>query len=118
MGINDSTLAMIIKQRMEAGKIASMNLVGSVDGKNAIIIDDMIDTAGTLCNATKVLKEQGAKSVTAFATHGLFSGKAYDNIKNSVLDQVIVTNSIPAKIDEAKASENKITRLSLAPILA
>lgn len=88
---------MIIKQRMGAGKIASMSLVGSVEGKNAIIIDDMIDTAGTLCAATKSLKEKGAVSVTAFATHGVFSGKAYENIKNSVLDQVVVTNSVPAQ---------------------
>lgn len=88
---------MIIKQRVKAGKIGSMHMVGNVEGKNVIIVDDIIDTAGTLCEATKVLKEHGAVSVCAFATHGLFSGKALDNIKKSQLDQVIVTNSIPPK---------------------
>jgi len=63
-----------------------MNLVGNVKGKSAIIIDDMIDTAGTLCEAAKSLKAQGAEKVYAFATHGLFSGKAFTNIDNSVLE--------------------------------
>lgn len=78
----------------------------------------MIDTAGTLCEATKVLKQNGAVSVCAFATHGLFSGKALDNIRKSELDQVIVTNSIPPKENEEALSNGKIKRLSLAPILA
>lgn len=91
---------MIIKQRVQAGKIGSMHMVGSVTGKNVIIVDDIIDTAGTLCEATKVMKAHGALSVSAFATHGLFSGKALENIKKSQLDQVIVTNSIPAKENE------------------
>ena len=63
-----------------------MNLVGSVDGKSVIILDDMIDTAGTLTEAAKVLKQMGAKQVLAFATHGLFNGKAFENIKNSVIE--------------------------------
>lgn len=116
VGVRDTTLAMIIKQRMGAGKIGSMHLVGNVEGKNAIIIDDIIDTGGTLCEATKVLKEKGALSVSCFATHGLFSGKALANIQNSQLDQVIVTNSIPAK--DGEESINRIIRLSVAPILA
>lgn len=74
-----------------------MNLVGTVEGKNCIIIDDMIDTAGTLCEAAKALKLHGAKKVYAFATHGLFNGKAFDNIKNSVLEKVIVTDTVPSK---------------------
>lgn len=100
VGLKDTTLAMIIKQRVSAGKIGSMHLVGSVEGKNAIIIDDIIDTAGTLSEASKVLKAHGALSVSSFATHGLFSGNALNNIKNSQLDQVIVTNSIPPKEGE------------------
>lgn len=76
VGVYDTNLAMIIKQRMGAGKIGSMHLVGTVKDKHAIIIDDIIDTAGTLCEATKVLKDQGALTVTSFATHGIFSGKA------------------------------------------
>ena len=82
-----------------------MELVGNVSGHDCIIIDDMIDTAvsyflilkGTLCKAAQVLKDNGAKSVQAFATHGLFSGKAIDNINNSCLDKVVVTNTIPVK---------------------
>ena len=97
VGVRDTTLAMIIKQRAGAGKIGSMHMVGSVEGRNAIIIDDIIDTAGTLCEASRVLKEHGALSVSSFATHGLFSGNALENIRKSQLDQVIVTNSIPPK---------------------
>jgi len=77
-----------------------MNLVGSVEGKNAIIIDDMIDTAGTLCEAAKTLKSFGALSVSSFATHGLFSGKAFENIKKSVLENIVVTNTTPRKPGE------------------
>ena len=109
---------MIIKQRKGAGEIASMHMVGNVDGRQAIIIDDIIDTAGTLVEATKTLKENGALSVSCFATHGLFSGKALSNIKNSQLDQVIVTNSIPPKENEIEATGGRVTRLSVAPILA
>ena len=97
VGVRDPTLAMIIKQRKGAGEIGSMHLVGSVEGKQVIIIDDIIDTAGTLTEATKVLKEKGALSVSCFATHGLLTGKALENVKKSELDQIIVTNSIPAK---------------------
>lgn len=81
-----------------------MHLVGQVSGKQAIIIDDIIDTAGTLVQATKVLKDRGALSVSCFATHGLLTGNALENIRNSQLDQVIVTNSIPAKENEELAT--------------
>jgi ribose-phosphate pyrophosphokinase len=77
VGVKDCNLAMIIKQREGAGKIGSMHLVGSVQNRHAIIIDDIIDTAGTLSEASKALKEHGALSVRCFATHGLFSGKAF-----------------------------------------
>jgi len=109
-------LAMIIKHRDAPGKIADMFLVGSVAESDVIIIDDMIDTAGTLCEAAKVLKNKGAKKVYAFATHGLFSGKAFDNISNSPLEQVLVTDTILPKPGEN--SVDKITRLSVAPLLA
>ena len=91
-------LALINKERKEANKIEKMELVGSVDGKVCIIIDDMIDTAGTLCEAAKLLKEKGAKKVYAFASHGLFSGPAAERIRDSqVLDKVITTDSIPVR---------------------
>jgi ribose-phosphate pyrophosphokinase len=95
-----------------------MHLVGNVTGKQVIIIDDIIDTAGTLCEATKVLKEMGALNVSCFATHGLFSGNAIENIQKSRLDQVIVTNTVPPKEKEEELTGGKITRLSVAPILA
>jgi ribose-phosphate pyrophosphokinase len=89
------SLAMLNKERKEANKIEKMELVGDVTGKTCVIIDDMIDTAGTLCEAAKVLKEKGAKKVYAFASHGLFSGPAAERIKNSHLEKVITTDSIP-----------------------
>ncbi|KAL4439526.1 hypothetical protein ABPG74_003928 [Tetrahymena malaccensis] len=112
----ECSLAMIIKQREAPGKIAQMNLVGQVEGKHAIIIDDMIDTAGTLCEAAKTIKSFGAVGVSAFATHGLFSGNAFNNIKNSVLENIVVTNTTPKKPGEENI--DKITRLSVAPLLA
>ena len=88
-------LALINKERKEANKIEKMELVGNVQGKTCILIDDMIDTAGTLCEAAKLLKEQGAKKVYAFASHGLFSGPAAERIRDSALEKVITTDSIP-----------------------
>ena len=88
-------LAMINKERKEANKIEKMELVGNVEGKVCILIDDMIDTAGTLCEAARVLKEKGAVKVYAFASHGLFSGPAAERIRDSALERVITTNSIP-----------------------
>jgi ribose-phosphate pyrophosphokinase len=112
----DVGLAMIIKQRPKAGQIERMDLVGTVDGSDVVILDDMIDTAGTLCTAAANLKAKGARRVFAFATHGLFSGPASDRISRSVLEEVVVTNSVPLKAG-AKANE-KIKSLSVAPLLA
>ncbi len=114
---HNSELAIIIKERSGAGKIGSMKLVGDVKGKHAIIIDDIIDTAGTLNEAAKKLREEGATSVHAFATHGLFSGKAIENIKDGSLDRIIVTNTIPKQQGESELGD-KVIRLSVAPILA
>jgi ribose-phosphate pyrophosphokinase len=85
-GNNMVGLAMLNKERKEANKIEKMELIGSVDGKVCIIVDDMIDTAGTLCEAARVLKEKGASKVYAFASHGLFSGPAGKRIRDSVLE--------------------------------
>lgn len=112
----DAGLAMIIKQRQKAGEIAQMDLVGSVEGCDVIIVDDMIDTAGTLCKAAKELKQRGANKVYAFASHGIFSGPANSRIANSVLEEVCVTNSIPGSPD-IKANE-KIKVLSIANLIA
>lgn len=109
-------LAMIIKHRDAPGKIADMYLVGSVQDSDVVIVDDMIDTAGTLCEAAKILKSKGARKVYAFATHGLFNGKAFENINNSPLEQILVTDTILPKTNENSC--DKITRLSVGPLLA
>ena len=106
---------MIVKQRKQVNEVDVMELVGNVKDCECIIIDDMIDTAGTLCKAADELVKNGAKRVYAFATHGLFSGKALDNINNSNLDKVIVTNTIPFK-DGDKCS--KIVVLSVGVLIA
>lgn len=120
-------LAMIIKQRYEAGKVGEMNLVGEVKGCDAIIVDDMIDTAGTLCTAAAQLKMHGANKVYAFATHGLFSSNAIERIHNSPLDQVIVTNTIPLpnsktgsvlKSEGSEFTSDKIKQISVGLLLA
>jgi len=112
----DCGLAMIIKQRVAAGEIERMDLVGSVAGSDVIIVDDMIDTAGTLCKAAGVLKEKGANRVFAFATHGLFSGKAPDTIAASQLSEVVVLDTV--RLSEEAAATGKITQLSVAPLLS
>ena len=112
----DAQLAMIIKQRKKAGVIAQMDLVGSVKDSDVIIVDDMIDSAGTLCKAAEQIKKFGARRVYAFASHGIFSGPANERIRNSALEQVVVINSIP--LDEHTSKNPKIVQLSIAPLLA
>jgi ribose-phosphate pyrophosphokinase len=90
----DCGLAMIITQRAKANEIERMDLVGSVDGCDAIIVDDMVDSGGTLCNAAEALLKMGAKSVSAYITHGVLSGKAFERIANSKLKNLVITNSI------------------------
>jgi ribose-phosphate pyrophosphokinase len=94
-GLYDPGLAMIVKQRAGAGQIGRMDLVGSVEGSDVIIVDDMIDTAGTLCAAAEQLKKSGARRVWAFASHGVFSGPASRRIAHSALEEVVVCNTIP-----------------------
>jgi len=114
--IDDVTMAMIIKQRAAAGVVGSVDLVGNVDGCDAIIVDDIIDTAGTLCAAANELKNFGARRVFAFATHGLFNGPAAQRITDSVLEEVIVANTVPLR-EEALACK-KIKQLSVGKLLA
>ncbi|MBS1490554.1 MAG: ribose-phosphate pyrophosphokinase [Bacteroidetes bacterium] len=93
----DADLAVCDKHRKEANKIDSMRLIGEVEGKDVILVDDLVDTAGTICKAASLLKEKGAKSVRAVCTHPVLSGKAYDNINNSELEEIVVTDTIPLK---------------------
>lgn len=114
--LGDADLAIIDKRRPEANKSEVMNIIGNVEGKHCIIIDDMIDTGGTLAKGAEALKEKGAASVVAYATHGVFSGGAYKNIDESCLDQVVVTDTLPLP-RRANASK-KIKVVSMAPLLA
>ena len=114
--LDDAELAIIDKRRPEANKSEVMHIIGDVDGRDCIILDDMVDTAGTLCTAAGALKANGAKRVSAYATHAVLSGKAIDNINNSVLDQLVVTDTIPLS-DSARSCE-RITILTLSEMLA
>ncbi len=109
-------LAIIDKRRPQAGIAEVMNIIGDVNGRTCLLVDDMVDTAGTLCNAAKALKEHGAKRVIAYATHPVLSGKAVENLNNSVLDELVVTDSIPLR-DEVKACA-KVRQLTLSRMLA
>ncbi len=114
--LNDSDLAIIDKRRPRANVAQVMNIIGDVDGRDCIMVDDMIDTGGTLCQAAAALKAKGAKRVFAYATHPVFSGNAASNITESALDEVIITDSIP--LSEAMSEVEKVRQLSLAPMLA
>jgi len=114
--INDADLAIIDKRRPEPNLVKVMNVIGDVSGRTCILIDDMVDTAGTLCQAADVLKEKGANKVVAYATHAVLSGAAVENITNSSLNELVITNTIPLS-DEGSACA-KIRQLSIAPTLA
>lgn len=102
------------KERKKANEVAEMTLIGNVEGRDVILVDDMVDTAGTLCKAADILMERGAKSVRAIATHGVLSGNAYENIEKSKLSEFIITDSIPSK----NTLSSKIKVLSCAPLFA
>ena len=114
--LNDTDLAIIDKRRPKANVAQVMHIIGDVKGRDCIIVDDMIDTGGTLAKAAEALKEHGANRIYAYATHPVFSGNAAENIKNSVIDEVIVTDSI-ALTDEIKAT-GKVRQLSLSTMLS
>jgi ribose-phosphate pyrophosphokinase len=93
-----------------------MNIIGEVEGRTCILMDDMVDTAGTLCSAAKALKDGGAARVIAYCTHPVLSGKALDNINSSELDELVVTDTIPLNEETKKCS--KVRQLSMAKLLA
>jgi len=113
----EAGFAMIIKERQQANQVAGMDLVGAVDGCDVIIVDDLIDTAGTLCKAAAELKAKGARRVFAFATHPVFSGPAFERIQKSVLDEVVVLNTIDLDQDKL-ANAPKIKQLTVSKLLA
>jgi ribose-phosphate pyrophosphokinase len=106
-------LAVCDKHRKRANEIASMQVIGDVTGANVILVDDIVDTGGTLCRAAELLLEKGAKSVRALITHGVFSGNAIERIMNSALTEIVVTDSIPQKV-----VNEKIKVLSCGPLFA
>lgn len=108
-------LPMVIcdKERKKANEIANMTVIGDVEGKDIVLIDDIIDTGGTLCKSSAMLIEKGAKSVRALCCHPVLSGKAYENIENSVLTELVVTDTIPLK-----QHSDRIKIISVAPLFA
>lgn len=114
--LNDAELSIIDKRRSGPNKSEVMHIIGDPRGKNCIIIDDIVDTAGTMCTAATELKKSGALSVRAYITHPVLSGLAVENIENSALDEVVVTDTIP--LSEGAKKCRKIRVISLAPLLA
>lgn len=114
--LGDAELAIIDKRRPKANESEVMNIIGDVEGKNCVLVDDLVDTAGTLCKAAAALKDQGAKSVFAYCTHPVLSGNAIENISNSVLDELVVTDTIP--LSDAAQQCKQIRQVSIANMLA
>jgi len=114
--LDDAGLAIIDKRRPQPNQAEVMNVIGEVNDKTCVLIDDMVDTAGTLCQAATVLKNRGAVRVVAYITHPVLSGPAVDRISQSALDEIVVTDTIPLN-DNAKACP-KIRQLSVAELLA
>ncbi len=114
--LNEAELAIIDKRRPRANEAQVMNVIGDVSGRTCLLVDDLVDTAGTLCQAANALKERGAMRVVAYCTHAVLSGKALDNLRNSQLDELVVTDTIPLT-EEAKQLD-KIRQLTSADLLA
>jgi len=112
----DTDLAIIDKRRPRANVATVMNIIGEVEGKCCVLVDDMVDTAGTLCSAANALKEKGAAKVVAYCVHPVLSGPAVDNITNSQMDELVVTDTIP--LSEYARNCGKIRQLSIAQMLA
>ena len=114
--LDDTDLAIIDKRRAAANESEVMNIIGEIDGKVCIVPDDIVDTAGTLCNAASALKSKGAKAVKAYITHPVLSGPSIERLNNSDIDEIVVTNSIPLNKEAKKCS--KIRVISIASIIA
>jgi len=114
--LDDADLAIIDKRRPRPNESKVMNIIGEVEGKNCVLIDDMIDTAGTLCQAAQALKDEGASKVVAYITHAVLSGAAIERIAKSVLDELVVTDTIP--LSAAAKGCTTIRQLSVAGLLA
>lgn len=111
----NTDLAIIDKRRPEANQAQVMNIIGDVEGRTCLLVDDIVDTAGTLCKAAEALKDAGAKKVVAYCTHPVLSGAAIDNLNNSQMDSLVVTNSIP--LSEKAQQCDRIRQLSIGAML-
>jgi len=109
----NAELVVCDKHRKRANEVASMQVIGNVEDADVVLVDDLIDTAGTICKATQVIKEKGARSVRAAVTHGVLSGKAMENIENSMLEELVITDTIPLK-----KPHEKINVLTVANLFA
>jgi ribose-phosphate pyrophosphokinase len=114
--LDDADLAIIDKRRPHANAAEVMNIIGDVAGRTCVLVDDMADTAGTLCSAAAALKKRGASRVVAYCTHAVLSGRAVDNIEASQLDELVVSNTIP--LDKRAAACSRIRQLSIAELIA
>lgn len=114
--LDEADLAIIDKRRPRANEAKVMNIIGDVAGRTCIMVDDLVDTAGTLCKAAEALKDNGAMKVVAYCTHPVLSGRALENLNNSVLDELVVTDTIPLRADARRCK--KIRQLSVAEMLA
>jgi ribose-phosphate pyrophosphokinase len=114
--LDDADLAIIDKRRPRANESKVMNIIGDVQGRTCVMVDDIVDTAGTLCKAARALKENGAIKVVAYCTHAVLSGPAIQNIESSVLDELVVTDTIPLRPDAAACGRIRV--LSAAEMLA
>ena len=114
--LDDADLAIIDKRRPKPNVAKVMNIIGDVEGRSCVLVDDLVDTAGTLCQAAKALKEKGASKVVAYCTHPVLSGNALENITGSELDELVVTDTIPLSA-EAKQCD-RIRQMSIAELLA
>ncbi|VAW87058.1 Ribose-phosphate pyrophosphokinase [hydrothermal vent metagenome] len=114
--LDDSDLAIIDKRRPKPNEAKIMNIIGEVEGRTCILVDDMVDTAGTLCQAANALKERGATQVIAYITHPVLSGPAVQNIENSTLDELVVTDTIPLNSEALKC--DRIRQLTISELLA
>lgn len=110
----DADLAIVDKRRAKANESEVMNVIGDVDGRDVVLLDDMIDTAGTITHAAAALKDRGAKNVYACCTHGVFSGPAIERLEDSVITEIVATDSIPS---DRNTKSNKIKYLSVGPLI-
>ena len=114
--LNNAPLAIVDKRREKAGESEVMNIIGDVSGRFCVLIDDIVDSAGTLCNAAKALRDAGAADVVAYVTHGVLSGGAVARVEGSVLTELVITDSIQPP--EAANGAKNIRLLTIAPLVA